>query len=79
MSGAHTPSSAEERFLALGAEIPPADELPPEFPFALWKRVRSLLFLSGHGPSWGTEARFVGKLGRNLGVEDITRLPASRG
>jgi len=58
------PARAEERLVALGIELP---EAPTPFG-AYVPAVQSgaLLFLSGMLPTMGHEARFVGRLGREL-------------
>ena len=58
------PARAEERLVALGIELP---EAPTPFG-AYVPAVQSgaLLFLSGMLPTTGHEARFVGRLGREL-------------
>ena len=59
---------AEERLATLGIELP---EAPTPFG-AYVSAVRSgaLLFLSGMLPTTGHEARFVGRLGRELDVDE---------
>jgi enamine deaminase RidA (YjgF/YER057c/UK114 family) len=59
---------AEERLATLGIELP-----EPPTPFGAYvPAVQSgaLLFLSGMLPTTGHEARFVGRLGRELGVDE---------
>lgn len=66
MSGA-APASAEERLAELGLELPE----PPAPLGAYVPAVQSggLLFLSGMLPTSGHEPRFVGRLGRQLDVD----------
>ena len=60
----------EKRFLNLGIEIPPPPELPPTFNFLLWKKSGNLLYLSGHGPSWGQDnSRYTGKVVKDISID----------
>jgi hypothetical protein len=61
------PVGAEQRLKELGIELPP----PPE-PFGTYVeavRTGNLLFLSGMLPTQGREAKFLGRVGAELGVE----------
>lgn len=60
----------DSNFLGLGDELPPPPQTPAGLNFVPWKRVGNLLFLAGHGPQWGPEFRFVGKVGRDLDIKD---------
>ena len=62
--------SADKKFLALGSELPPETIMPPGLNFLPSKKCGNLLFLSGLGPQWGAEFRYLGKLGRDLTAED---------
>lgn len=62
--------SFDAKFLALGAELPPPAPINPAVLHRYWRRAGDLLFLSGHGPRWGTTFRYVGKLGRDLTLVD---------
>jgi enamine deaminase RidA (YjgF/YER057c/UK114 family) len=60
-------SSPEQRFLALGAELPPVPTIPSGFNFVQYKRVGDLLYLSGMGPQRGAtfDPNYIGKVGEN--------------
>jgi enamine deaminase RidA (YjgF/YER057c/UK114 family) len=61
------PASAEQRLKELGVKLPP----PPE-PFGTYieaVQTGNLLFLTGMLPTQGREAKFIGRLGAELGVE----------
>jgi enamine deaminase RidA (YjgF/YER057c/UK114 family) len=61
------PSSAEERLIELGIELPS----PPQ-PFGTYVeavQTGNLLFLTGMLPTQGREAKFIGRLGAELDVE----------
>ena len=61
------PASAEWRLKALGIKLP----APPE-PFGIYVeavQTGNLLFLSGMLPTEGRDAKFVGRVGAELGVE----------
>jgi enamine deaminase RidA (YjgF/YER057c/UK114 family) len=60
----------EQKFLALDDEIPPAAHAPSTVRYRYWRRAGHLLFLSGHGPRWGDDFRYKGKVGRDLSVEE---------
>jgi enamine deaminase RidA (YjgF/YER057c/UK114 family) len=61
----------EERLRELGLEIP---EVPPAVAnYVGAVRVDDLLFVSGHGPFKDGKATFIGKLGRDLDVEEGRR------
>jgi len=62
--------SADAKFLALGEELPPEGVMPPGLNFLPYRRVGNLLVVSGLGPQWGREFRYLGKLGRDLSVGD---------
>jgi enamine deaminase RidA (YjgF/YER057c/UK114 family) len=63
--------SFEEKFLALGDEIPPLVQIPEGSTYAYWRRSGQLLFLAGHAPRWGrTDFRYTGKIGSDLSVAD---------
>ena len=56
--------------MALGSELPPEGVVPPGLNFLPYRKVGNLLFVSGSGPQWGKDFRYLGKLGRDLTVED---------
>jgi len=61
------PASAEQRLKELGIKLP----APPE-PFGTYAeavRTGNLLFLTGMLPTEGREAKFVGRVGAELGVD----------
>jgi len=62
--------SFDEKFLALGDQLPPPVDPPATTLHRYWRRSGDLLFLSGHGPRWGNEFRYIGKLGKNLGLDE---------
>ena len=72
--------SADERFLALGDEIPPKIEVPEGLSFVTFRRSGRLVWLAGHGPNRvrrPPDFDFVGKVGRDLSQEqgyDAARL-----
>lgn len=64
--------SFDKKFIELGDEIPPIPQLPSNLEFVQWRRAGNLIFSAGHGPQWGKEFRYIGKVGRELTVEDGT-------
>ncbi|MGH7983700.1 MAG: RidA family protein [Candidatus Udaeobacter sp.] len=65
--GDYRPASAEQRLKELGVTLP----TPPE-PFGTYAeavQTGNLLFLSGMLPTQGRGAKFVGRIGAELGVE----------
>jgi enamine deaminase RidA (YjgF/YER057c/UK114 family) len=69
--------SFDKKFLELGDEIPPIPQLPPNLEFVLWRRYENLFFSAGHVPQWGTEFRYLGKVGSEFTVaqgSDAARL-----
>lgn len=64
------PGTAQERFLALDAEIPPEPPLPPDIPLVVCRRSRALLYLSGPRPPAGFEMRYTGNMGTALTLEE---------
>ncbi len=61
------PSSAERRLAELGIELPPAPT--PLGAYVESVQTGNLLYLSGVLPVAGREPRFVGRLGREYGIE----------
>lgn len=57
--------SFNEKFLNLGSELPPIPQVPANLNFLLWRQSGSLLFLAGHGPTWGADVRYTGKIDNN--------------
>jgi enamine deaminase RidA (YjgF/YER057c/UK114 family) len=58
----------EERLLALGIELPTPS--PPGANYVPYVRTGGLVFLTGQLSQWNGERRFVGKLGREFGVDE---------
>jgi enamine deaminase RidA (YjgF/YER057c/UK114 family) len=59
----------QQRFEALGVELPPLVTIPPTLSFRTWRRTGNLVFLAGHGPNrekMPPEFDFVGKVGAEL-------------
>src|SRR5271155_2656443 len=75
-----TPATAEQKLKELGVELP----APPE-PFGIYAeavQTGNLLFLTGMLPTEGRSAKFVGRLGAELNVEEArsaARLAAING
>lgn len=63
------PSSPEETFLGLH-DLPPKPVMPPGLAFVPWRRTGNLLVLSGHGPQYGKEFRYTGKVGAEVSVAE---------
>ncbi len=61
----------EERLAHLGIELPPA--FTPIANFSLTARTGSLLFVSGHGPTSGTEVVFSGRVPSEVSMEEAYR------
>jgi enamine deaminase RidA (YjgF/YER057c/UK114 family) len=57
----------EQRLRDLGLEIPPVPSAVANYVGAV--RVENLLFVSGHGPVKDGKNTFIGKLGRDLEIE----------
>src|SRR5262245_17220157 len=66
-------STIESRLAALGLQLPAPIQLPPgvKFPFQFVRITGTRAFIAGHGPQSadGSLARPLGKLGRELTVE----------
>jgi enamine deaminase RidA (YjgF/YER057c/UK114 family) len=58
----------EERLRELAIELPQASK--PGANYVPWVRSGSLVFLTGQLSQWNGERRFIGKLGREFGVEE---------
>ncbi len=58
----------DERLRDLAIELPQASK--PGANYVPWIRSGQLLFLTGQLSQWNGERRFVGKLGREFGVEE---------
>ncbi len=58
----------DERLRALSIELPQASK--PGANYVPWVRSGSLVFLTGQLSQWNGERRFIGKLGREFGVEE---------
>lgn len=70
--------SPEEKFMALGDELPPYPELPPNFNFVQAKQVGEILYVSGMGPQNSDKGavfdpEFVGKLWDPLTIDQGKR------
>ena len=63
--------SAEARLRELGIELPPVP--PPMGTYVRAVRVGNLLFLAGHGPRQDGKHVYIGKVGRELTVEEGAR------
>jgi enamine deaminase RidA (YjgF/YER057c/UK114 family) len=61
----------EDRLAHLGIELPPA--FTPIANFDLTARAGSLLFVSGHGPTSGSEVMFSGRVPSVVSVEEAYR------
>ncbi|HET7229016.1 MAG TPA: RidA family protein [Longimicrobium sp.] len=57
-----------ERLKALERELPAAS--PPGANYVPYVRTGNLVYISGQLPKWNGERRFIGKLGRELGVAE---------
>jgi enamine deaminase RidA (YjgF/YER057c/UK114 family) len=65
--------SPDTRFLALGREIPPPLQLPPNFSFVLVRVYGDCAYLAGHGPSrlkQPPQFDYIGKVGADLNAAD---------
>lgn len=58
----------DDRLRELAIELPQASK--PGANYVPWVRTGSLVFLTGQLSQWNGERRFIGKLGREFGVED---------
>ena len=58
----------EERLRALSIELPQPSK--PGANYVPWVRSGQLVFLTGQLSQWNGERRFIGKLGREFGVEE---------
>jgi enamine deaminase RidA (YjgF/YER057c/UK114 family) len=61
----------EDRLAHLGIELPPS--FVPIANFAVTARTGSLLFVSGHGPTSGTEVVFSGRVPNEVSMEEAYR------
>ena len=61
----------EDRLAHLGIELPPP--IVPIANFALSARSGTLLFVSGHGPTTGSEIAFSGRVPSDVSVEEAYR------
>ena len=59
----------DENFLRFGPELPPFATTPLGLNVLPSRRTGSILYLAGHGPSWGSDFRYVGKLGREVTLD----------
>ncbi len=59
----------DARLEELGIELP-AERTPTVAKIRNWTMANGFLYVSGQVPQWGGEIRFVGKLGRELTLED---------
>lgn len=62
------PGKYETRLKELGIELPQAST--PAANYVPYVRTGNLLFMAGQVTMWNGERRFVGKLGREFGVEE---------
>jgi enamine deaminase RidA (YjgF/YER057c/UK114 family) len=58
----------DKRLADLGLELP--EPAAPGANYVPFVQTGNLLFVTGQLPRWNGERRFIGKLGRELGVED---------
>lgn len=63
-------SRIDERLRELSIELPRAST--PGANYVPWVRSGALLFLTGQLSQWNGERRFIGKLGREFGLEEGT-------
>lgn len=61
-------TSFEERLKALGMELPHPSK--PGANYVQFVRSGNLLFLTGQLSQWNGDRRFIGKLGRDFGIEE---------
>ncbi len=61
-------SRIDDRLRELSIELPQASK--PGANYVPWVRSGSLVFLTGQLSQWNGERRFIGKLGREFGVEE---------
>lgn len=62
------PNRIDDRLRALGIELP--NPSTPGANYVPYVRTGNLLFLTGQLAQWNGERRFIGKLGREFGVEE---------
>ena len=62
------PARIEERLRELRIELPQPSK--PGANYVPWTRSGQLVFLTGQLSQWNGERRFIGKLGREFGVEE---------
>jgi enamine deaminase RidA (YjgF/YER057c/UK114 family) len=62
------PTTITDRLKALGIELPTPSS--PGANYVQFVRTGNLLFLTGQLAQWNGERRFIGKLGREFGVEE---------
>jgi enamine deaminase RidA (YjgF/YER057c/UK114 family) len=62
------PTTITDRLKALGIELPTPSS--PGANYVQFVRTGNLLFLTGQLSQWNGERRFIGKLGREFGVEE---------
>src|SRR6478752_2105551 len=61
-------TAPDDRLAALGLELPVAST--PGANYVPFVRTGNLLYLTGQLAQWNGERRFIGKLGREFGVEE---------
>lgn len=59
----------EKRIAELGIELPPPFRAPSGMNFLAWTQHDNLIYLSGHGPTRGTEILMRGRVGADLTLE----------
>ncbi|MGI8610168.1 MAG: RidA family protein [Candidatus Dormibacteria bacterium] len=66
------PQGPSRRLAELGIRLPPAAALPPGVKLSYRRLVTSggTAYLSGHGPMWGDEVRYRGRVGDDVTVAD---------
>lgn len=61
-------SKVAARLKAMGLELPPAP--PPVATYVGFVTTGKLVHVAGVGPTWGSDIRYRGKVGRDLSIED---------
>lgn len=60
--------SVAAKLKAMGLELPPAP--PPVATYVGFVATGKLVHVAGVGPTWGSDIRYRGKVGRDLSIED---------
>ncbi len=61
-----------EKLAARGLVIPPGQVIPPGVTLTYRRLAKSgrTVYVAGHGPTFGDEWRYLGKIGRDLSIDD---------